>query len=431
MPQDYRVPHLTTALKGPLLELEAHLLNHSHAIEAWFRQEFRDTPAPFYASVDLRNAGYKLAPVDTNLFPAGFNNLHPDLRPLAVQAAQHAITQACPVTDGVLIIPENHTRNTFYLENLYTLKDIIESAGYEVRIGSINPEVTEAQTIDLPSGNSLVLEPLAREGNRVGVTGFFPCAVLLNNDLSAGRPAILEGIEQVLMPPLDLGWSSRYKTHHFQHYANVAKRLAELVDIDPWLITPESMQCGEVDFKNPDSLERLATKVNEVLAKTGDYYHEHDIDCKPFVIVKSDSGTYGMAIMSVQSADDILKLNRKQRNKMSFAKEGLTVDKMLVQEGVYTFETVDEAVAEPVVYMIHNHVIGGFYRIHTGKTATDNLNSPGMHFEPMSFQLSGVLPDQTQGPDAEPNRFYAYGVIARLALLAAAYEIKHSKTQNR
>ncbi len=428
MPQDYRVPHLTTALKGPLLELEAHLLNHSHAIEAWFRQEFRDTPAPFYASVDLRNAGYKLAPVDTNLFPAGFNNLHPDLRPLAVQAAQHAITQACPVTDGVLIIPENHTRNTFYLENLYTLKDIIESAGYEVRIGSINPEVTEAQTIDLPSGNSLVLEPLAREGNRVGVTGFFPCAVLLNNDLSAGRPAILEGIEQVLMPPLDLGWSSRYKTHHFQHYANVAKRLAELVDIDPWLITPESVQCGEVDFKNPDSLERLATKVNEVLAKTGDYYHEHDIDCKPFVIVKSDSGTYGMAIMSVQSADDILKLNRKQRNKMSFAKEGLTVDKMLVQEGVYTFETVDEAVAEPVVYMIHNHVIGGFYRIHTGKTATDNLNSPGMHFEPMSFQLSGVLPDQTQGPDAEPNRFYAYGVIARLALLAAAYEIKHSKS---
>lgn len=426
MPHNYQVPHLTTALSGPLLELEAHLLNHSPAIEAWFRQEFRDNPAPFYASVDLRNAGYKLAPVDTNLFPAGFNNLHPDLRPLAVQAAQQAITQACPVTDGVLIIPENHTRNSFYLENLYSLKTIIESAGYDVRVGSINPDITETQHIDLPSGNSLCLEPLERNANRVGVTGFFPCAVLLNNDLSAGRPAILEGIEQVLLPPLDLGWSNRYKTHHFQHYAKVAKRLAELVGIDPWLITPESVQCGEVDFKDPQSLDRLADKVNDVLANTADYYHEHDIDCKPFVIVKSDSGTYGMAIMSVQSRDDILKLNRKQRNKMSFAKEGLSVDKMLVQEGVYTFETVGNAVAEPVVYMIHNHVIGGFYRIHTGKTATDNLNSPGMHFEPMSFKQSGLLPDQTQGPDAEPNRFYAYGVVARLALLAAAYEIKHS-----
>jgi oxygen-independent coproporphyrinogen-3 oxidase len=29
--------------------------------------------------VDLRNAGFKLAPVDTNLFPAGFNNLNLDL----------------------------------------------------------------------------------------------------------------------------------------------------------------------------------------------------------------------------------------------------------------------------------------------------------------------------------------------------------------
>ena len=79
MPHSYKVPNLKTALKGPLLELEAHFLNHSSAIESWFRQQFRETPAPFYASVDLRNAGYKLAPVDTNLFPAGFNNLHPGL----------------------------------------------------------------------------------------------------------------------------------------------------------------------------------------------------------------------------------------------------------------------------------------------------------------------------------------------------------------
>ncbi|UQB42648.1 glutamate--cysteine ligase [Thiomicrospira microaerophila] len=429
MPHSYQVPHLKTALKGPLLELEAHLLDHSVAIEAWFRQQFRDTPAPFYASVDLRNAGYKLAPVDTNLFPAGFNNLHSDLRPLAVQATQNAITQACPVTDGVLIIPENHTRNMFYLENLCTLKEIIENAGYEVHIGSLNADITQATDIALPSGKTITLKPLKRQAERVGVDNFFPCAVLLNNDLSGGRPGILEGIEQTLLPPLELGWATRYKTQHFNHYKDVAQSFAELVEIDPWLITPESVQCGEIDFKNHIGLDRLANTVNQVLAKTADYYHTHDIDCKPFVIIKSDSGTYGMAIMSVYNAEDVLNLNRKQRNKMTSAKEGLSVDKMLVQEGVYTFETVEEAVAEPVVYMIHNHVIGGFYRIHTGKTATDNLNSPGMHFEPMSFQQSGVLPDQTQDPDAEPNRFYAYGVVARLALLAAAREIQSAKNK--
>jgi len=132
-----QVPHLQTALTGPLLTLEKHLLDHRTEIESWFRKQFMSTPAPFYASVDLRNAGYKLAPVDTNLFPAGFNNLHPDLRSLAVHAAQTAVTQICPSADGILLIPENHTRNTFYLENVFALKSILETAGYEVKIGSL------------------------------------------------------------------------------------------------------------------------------------------------------------------------------------------------------------------------------------------------------------------------------------------------------
>lgn len=427
MPATNQVPHLQTALKGPLLELESHLLANQSNIEAWFRQQFKVTPAPFYASVDLRNAGYKLAPVDTNLFPAGFNNLHADLLPLAIQAAQSAVTQACPTTDGVLIIPENHTRNLFYLENVAVLEDILQSAGYHVRIGSLNPEISETTEIKLPSGKTLRLSPLQRKDDRVGVDDFFPCAILLNNDLSSGRPAILENISQTLLPPLDLGWANRYKTHHFTHYDAVTTDFAELIQIDPWLIRPLSKQCGPINFKERIGLEKLADTVNEVMQTTQEQYRKHNIGCKPFVIVKSDSGTYGMAIISIKTPEDILNLNRKQRNKMASVKEGLQVEQMLVQEGVYTYETIDEAVAEPVVYMIHSQVVGGFYRIHTGKTATDNLNSPGMHFEPLSFDSSCTRPDQSQLPDAAPNRFYAYGVVARLALLAAAREIAEAK----
>lgn len=423
-----QVPHLQTALTGPLLKLEKHLLAHRTEIESWFRKQFMTTPAPFYASVDLRNAGYKLAPVDTNLFPAGFNNLHPDLKSLAVHAAQTAVTQICPVADGILIIPENHTRNFFYLENVFALKTILENAGYEVQIGSLLPDLTEPMDIELPSGNTLTLKPIKREENKVGVDDFFPCAVLLNNDLSGGRPQILENIDQTLLPPLDLGWANRYKTQHFKHYAEVTTTFAELINIDPWLITPTSLQCGPINFKDRTGLENLAEAVNQVLDNTQQYYNTHDIDCRPFVIVKSDSGTYGMAIMSVHTAEDVLNLNRKQRNKMASVKEGLQVEQMLVQEGVYTFETIEEAVAEPVVYMIGSHVIGGFYRVHTGKTATDNLNSPGMHFEPLSFEGSCVVPDEKQSPDASPNRFYAYGVVARLALLAAAREMAEAKS---
>ena len=72
------VPHLATALTGPLLDLEQRVLDSMPAIEYWFRTQWLEHAVPFYASVDLRNSGFKLAPVDTNLFPGGFNNLNPD-----------------------------------------------------------------------------------------------------------------------------------------------------------------------------------------------------------------------------------------------------------------------------------------------------------------------------------------------------------------
>ncbi|MDX9716192.1 MAG: glutamate--cysteine ligase, partial [Thauera sp.] len=70
------VPHLTTALTGPLLELERQFLDNATEIERWFRDQWQDHMPPFYGSTDLRNSGFKLAPVDLNLFPGGFNNLN-------------------------------------------------------------------------------------------------------------------------------------------------------------------------------------------------------------------------------------------------------------------------------------------------------------------------------------------------------------------
>ena len=92
----HAVPHLTTALTGPLQQIEEHLLQRQPEIEHWFRAQWLDTPPPFYASVDLRNAGYKLAPVDMNLFPGGFNNLSEEMLPCAVQAAQSFSSRMIP-----------------------------------------------------------------------------------------------------------------------------------------------------------------------------------------------------------------------------------------------------------------------------------------------------------------------------------------------
>ena len=419
------VPHLTTALKGPLLELEQRILNEQPTIERWFRTKWLEHTIPFYTSVDLRNSGFKLAPVDTNLFPGGFNNLNPVFWPLCVQAAQSAIEKICPEARGVLLIPENHTRNQFYLQNVSQLTQILRSAGLKVRIGSLLPEITQPTALQLANGGSLTLEPILRKGNRLGLAdGFDPCVVLLNNDLSAGVPEILKNLEQNVLPPIEAGWTTRRKSQHFAAYDLVACEFAQLLNIDPWLINPYFAVCGKVDFHARTGEECLALQVDTVLQQMRTKYAEYGVKEDPFVIVKADAGTYGMGIMTVKDASEVRDLNRKKRNKMAVVKEGLSVSDVLVQEGVYTFETINEAVAEPVIYMVDHFVVGGFYRVHTERGVDENLNSPGMSFVPLAFENCCTYPDANCEPDDVPNRFYAYGVVGRLAMLAAALELE-------
>lgn len=432
------VPHLTTALTGPLLDLEKQVIAAQPQIEHWFRVQWHEHAAPFYSSVDLRNAGYKLAPVDTNLFPGGFNNLNPDFMPLAVQAAQVAVEKLCTTAQRLLIIPENHTRNLYYLQNVAALAEILRKTGLAVRIGSLIPGLTQALHIDLPDGQVLKLEPVLREGDRLklresgeGQARFDPCAVLLNNDLSAGVPDILKGLdpEQTLIPPLHAGWATRRKSNHFRAYAELARTFARLIGIDPWLIDPYFSHCSGVDFMARAGEDCLAAHVEALLDQIRAKYAEYGIDREPFVIVKADAGTYGMGIMTVKSPSDVRDLSRRVRNKMAVVKEGLPVNQVLIQEGVYTFESINGAVAEPVVYMIDHFVIGGFYRVHTGRGADENLNAPGMHFVPLAFEEVGSYADASARPDAPVNRFYTYGVLARLAALAAAIELEESNTE--
>lgn len=422
------VPHLTTALSGPLLELETRFLDHATEIEQWMRTQWRDHVPPFYASTDLRNSGFKLAPVDLNLFPGGFNNLNEAFMPLCVQAAQTAVERICCVAKNLLLIPENHTRNMFYLQNVARLVTIFQLAGLKVRVGTLLPDITEPTTLELPDGATLTLEPLVRNGNRLGLAGFDACAVLLNNDLSAGIPDVLKGLdEQWLIPPLHAGWHTRRKSVHAEAYDRVVREFSDVIGIDPWRINPEFRTCGRINFQERTGEECLATQVDELLTRIRAKYKEYGINETPFVVVKADAGTYGMGVMTVKDASEVVGLNRRQRNKMAVVKEGLEVHEVIIQEGVHTFETLEGAVAEPVVYMMDHYVVGGFYRVHTERGRDENLNAPGMHFEPLAFETCCSLPDAGKSPDAAPNRFYAYGVVARLALLAASVELEETE----
>jgi glutamate--cysteine ligase len=289
--------------------------------------------------------------------------------------------------------------------------------------------VTKPSAISLPGGERLMVEPVRRHGDRVGLEDFDPCIVLLNNDLSAGIPPELRGLDptQTLMPPLHAGWAVRRKSNYFRCYDEVAEQFAQLIGVDPWTINPLFARCGMIDFREKLGEECLALNVDRLLSEIRDRYRERDIQQKPFVIVKADAGTYGMGIMTVRDASEVVGLSRKQRNKMAVVKEGLEVSDVIIQEGVPTYETIDQAVAEPVVYMIDRYVVGGFYRVHRQRGIDENLNAPGMEFVPLAFSNPCNLPNvQAEPGSSAQNRFYCYGVMGRLALLAASIELERT-----
>jgi glutamate--cysteine ligase len=420
------VPHLITALTGPINELEQRVLDTTPAIERWFRLEWMEHTPPFYSSVDIRNAGFKLAPVDTNLFPGGWDHLTPQMMPLAVQAAMAAIEKICPEARNLLVVPEHHTRNPAYLANVLQLKQIFYQAGLNVRFGSLSPDIKEPTTVQLPDGESLVLEPLIRTDRRLGLKDFDPCTILLNNDLSAGIPGILEDLhEQYLLPPLHAGWTVRRKSNHFKAYEEISKRFGKLLGIDPWLINPMFAQCDDVDLAHGRGMECLTTHVDALLSRIKRKYKEYGINEKPFVMVKPDNGTSGLGVITVHDAKELEAISRKAKARPGAARDGMVPSEIIIQEGVLTNERIEGAVAEPVVYMMDRYVVGGFYRVHAERGVDENLNAPGAHYEPLSFSDSGRLPQNGEKPgSSSPNRFYMYGVVARLAMLAASYELE-------
>jgi glutamate--cysteine ligase len=416
------VPHLVTALSGPINELEQRILESMPAIERWFRLEWMEHTPAFYASVDVRNAGFKLAPVDTNLYPAGWNNLSPEMLPLAVQAAMAAIEKICPEAKNLLLVPENDTRNTFYLSNLSRLARIFNLAGLNVRLGSLSNDIKAPTTLSLPDGDSITLEPIIRSERRLGLQDFDPCTILLNNDLSAGVPGILEELhEQYLLPPLHAGWTTRRKSAHARVYEEIAKRFAKMLGMDHWLINPTHAAVSEVNWATGAGLDELQTQVDAVLSKTRRKYKEYGIHEKPFAVVKPDNGTNGLGLRIVRDAKEL----DTWKTGAQVAGQTGPAGPMMVQEGVLTNERINDAVAEPVVYMMDRYVVGGFYRVHAERGVDESLSAPGASYVPLAFEQGTHLPQPGVKPGASaPNRFYMYGVVGRLAMLASSYELE-------
>ena len=311
--------------------------------------------------------------------------------------------------------------------NVQRLVRVFHQAGLNVRLGTLDESVKEPTRIDLPDGTDLTVEPLVRQRGRLGLKDFDPCTILLNNDLSAGVPRVLQHLhEQYLLPPLHAGRATRRKSLHSQSYEEVAKKFAKLLGMDPWLINPMVATSGAVNWADGSGFDALQAQADALLGKVRRKYKEYGINEKPFVVVKADNGGPGLGILTVRDAKDLDAIAARLRTKPAVDDTlARNTTPLLLQEGVPSYERMNDAVAEPVVYMIDRYVVGGFYRVHAERGIDENLNAPGSSFVPLAFAGGNQLPRLGEKPGASaPNRFYMYGVIGRLAMLAASYELE-------
>ena len=110
-------------------QLDEFIISNWNQVNEYLDEEAKKYPVPFYNSVDIRESKSKYAPVDNNIYPAGFNNICMlDLDETSYQIKEYISQSSLPSGNWGIII-ESHTKNLFYLDNLFFLRKAIMEAG--------------------------------------------------------------------------------------------------------------------------------------------------------------------------------------------------------------------------------------------------------------------------------------------------------------
>ena len=373
------------------------LQTRSKLVSEWFNDQYTKVPPLFYTSVDIRDSGYKIAPVDTNVFPAGFNNISPSLYEKIANEMANFLRQYS-VSKKILIIQENIDRNSFYDENIKVIKHLLEITGREVMVARLDQNALSLTTDKLLITND----------------SFTPDLILLNSDLTEGFPQVIQDCIQPIIPNPKFGWFARTKSFHFQHYQKILEKFCQDFSLDSFLLSAKFACCNDVDFFNKDSLLPLATKVDSLIAELSALYKKYQIDDAPIIFIKADKGTYGMGITTASNGDEVRNMGRNIRKKMHRIKSGIQNQDVLLQEGIKTILHHQNKVAECLTYLVNGNVADSILRFNDTKGPFDNLNRNGAQFI-STTQLSN-------NPDLI-HRLPCYILVAKLAGLAAASEL--------
>ena len=370
--------------RGPnhLSNLEERIEAKRPELEEWFESKRLELDMPLYGSVDIRDAHWKVAVVDANQYPAGFNNLHDG------DIGAH-LRDSIGDLRHIHIWPESHNRNPAYTENITSLQTILENEGYAVTKGVLEIE----------------------EGIPVSVQGTVPDLILLNNDLTEGP---LPELGVPVSPPPQMGWYQRRKSSHFRAVQPYLDEVAEILEIDPWLLSTHWIVSEDKCLDKETCRTLLAAEVDDFIVYLQEKYDEYGIEGKPTLFVKNDAGTYGLGILEITSGEELLSLSNRKMNRLTYGKGGTDAEDFLIQEGVPSALTWDSMVIEPVAYCANGRVGGWFYRANAKKGEMANLNSPSSVF---------LTPGEIQDDTIESRRNHWHMLVAEIAMLGMAAEI--------
>lgn len=393
--------------------IHKQIIENMSAVCDWYKTRTAGMAIPIYSSYDIRDAGYKITNVDANIYPAGFNNICPADKETSVGLiADYVRRHYGSGVKKLLLVTEEHTQNLYYWENVSTIKGLIEGAGYELRIAFARP-LPEPLKLTSATGREVIVES-AMPGSTL-MKEYRPDLIISNNDFSDAHDEWAVSQTLPMNPPRELGWYQRKKSRYFRFYNQLAEEFSKAAQIDPFLLQVATEEYDSFEIENEQSRKILGDKVDAMIANLAKEYEKRGLQQKPFVFVKNNSGTYGLAVIRVGSGQEVKEWTYKSRKKMKAAKGGRDVEEVIIQEGIPSVVKADDATAEPVIYMIGCELAGGFLRTHAEKGDTDSLNSPGAVYKRLC--VSDLVTDPKGCPKEN-----VYGWSAKLGLLAIALE---------
>lgn len=394
-------------------EIHERICENYPAIQKWFCQKTKELDYPIYSSYDIRDGDYKISNVDANIYPAGFNNICPTDKESAVGLFKKYIQiHYGEAIKKILLVTEEHTNNPYYLENVATLQQLLTDVGYSVHVAFPSNIETPLELTSI-TGRKVIVN--SGYENSAFLKEFNPDLIISNNDFSLSLQEWGDQTSKPINPPRQLGWYQRKKSRYFLNYNQLVNEFAAVAGFDPFLLRVETEEFLNFDITSDESRDQLAQQVDLFLEKLKVEYQKRGIAQEPFCFVKNNSGTYGLAVIRVSSGAEVKEWTYKSRKKMKAAKGGREVEEVIIQEGIPSVVTSEEASAEPVIYMVGCELAGGFLRTHAEKSSTESLNSPGAVYKKLC--VTDLADDRSGCP-----RENVYGWSAKLGLLAIGLE---------